>query len=145
LFCHAERRLVLSSRVISRIPTDPETNYRVLVFRPCPRGILIMPETATRLRSYKGIGSAASSPDQAWPLVVDADPLIVATDVAVPLALIVNELVSNALQHSKLIGEGGGIRILLRTHPGSFEVSVADPGGWSRRRPTQCWARHANR
>ncbi len=76
----------------------------------------------------KGIGSAASSPDQAWPLVVDAEPLIVATDVAVPLALIVNELVSNALQHSKLIGEGGGIRILLRTHPGSFEVSVADPG-----------------
>jgi two-component sensor histidine kinase len=66
-----------------------------------------MPETATRLRSCKGIGSAASSPDQARPLLVDADPLIAATDVAVPLALIVNELVSNALQHSKLIGEGG--------------------------------------
>jgi two-component sensor histidine kinase len=76
----------------------------------------------------KGIGSASSSPDQAWPLVVDADPLIVATDVAVPLALIVNELVSNALQHSKPIGEAGGIRVLLKTHSGSFEVSVSDAG-----------------
>ena len=47
--------------------------------------------------------AASSSPDQAWSLVVDAEPLIISTDVAVPLALVVNELVTNAIQHSKPI------------------------------------------
>jgi two-component sensor histidine kinase len=61
-------------------------------------------------------------------LVVDANPLIISTDVAVPLALIVNELITNAIQHSRPIGESGTVRILLKNHADKFSISVSDPG-----------------
>ena len=77
----------------------------------------------------QAITSASSSPDRAWSLVVDADPLIISTDVAVPLALVVNELVTNAIQHSKPIGESGTLHVLLKCHPDTFTISVSDPGG----------------
>ena len=76
----------------------------------------------------QAITAASSSPDQAWSLVVDAEPLIISTDVAVPLALVVNELVTNAIQHSKPIGESGTLHILLKCHPDTFTISVSDPG-----------------
>jgi two-component sensor histidine kinase len=64
------------------------------------------------------ITAASSSPDRAWPLVVDADPLIVCTDLAVPLALIVNELITNAIQHSRPVSECGSVHILLKDQAG---------------------------
>jgi two-component sensor histidine kinase len=76
----------------------------------------------------QAITAASSSPNRAWSLVVDADPLIISTDVAVPLALVVNELVTNAIQHSKPIGESGTLHILLKRHPDTFTISVSDPG-----------------
>jgi two-component sensor histidine kinase len=76
----------------------------------------------------QGITAASSGPDQTWPIVVDADPLVISTDVAVPLALIVNELVTNAIQHSRPAGEGGAVHISLKTKPGIFTISVSDPG-----------------
>jgi two-component sensor histidine kinase len=76
----------------------------------------------------QGITAASSSPDRAWSLVVDANPLIISTDVAVPLALIVNELITNAIQHSRPIGESGTVRILLKNHADKFSISVSDPG-----------------
>ena len=76
----------------------------------------------------QAITAASSSPDRAWSLVVDADPLIISTDVAVPLALVVNELVTNAIQHSKPIGESGTLHILLRCHQDAFAISVSDAG-----------------
>ena len=76
----------------------------------------------------KGIAAASSSSDQAWPLDVDADPLTVRTDIAVPLALIVNELVTNAIQHSRPVGEGGRVHVVLKSAPEAFSVSVSDPG-----------------
>lgn len=74
------------------------------------------------------IMAASSGPDRAWPLVVDADPVIISTDVAVPLALIVNELITNAIQHSRPLGESGNVRIVLRTAGDNFSLSVSDPG-----------------
>ena len=76
----------------------------------------------------QAITVASSSPDRTWSLVVDADPLIISTDVAVPLALVVNELVTNAIQHSKPIGESGTLHIMLKCHPDTFAISVSDPG-----------------
>jgi two-component sensor histidine kinase len=76
----------------------------------------------------QAITAASSSPNRAWSLVVDADPLIISTDVAVPLALVVNELVTNAIQHSKPIGESGTLHVLLKCHPDTFAISVSDPG-----------------
>ena len=76
----------------------------------------------------RGITAASSSPDQAWTLAVDADPLVIRTDLAVPLGLIVNELVSNAIQHSRPSSGGGRAQIVLRTAPKSFSISVLDEG-----------------
>jgi two-component sensor histidine kinase len=76
----------------------------------------------------RGIRAASSSPDQAWTLAVDADPLVIRTDLAVPLGLIVNELVTNAIQHSRPSGGGGRVQIVLRTAPDTFPISVLDEG-----------------
>lgn len=72
------------------------------------------------------ITAASSSPDRA--LVVDADPLIIYTDMAVPLALIVNELITNAIQHARPLGEDLGVRVSLRARAETFSISVSDPG-----------------
>jgi two-component sensor histidine kinase len=76
----------------------------------------------------QAITATSTSPDRAWSLVVDADPLNISTDVAVPLGLVVNELVTNAIQHSKPIGEGGTLHVLLKRHPDTFAISVSDSG-----------------
>jgi PAS domain S-box-containing protein len=51
-------------------------------------------------------------------------------DTAIPCALIVNELVSNALKYAFPGGRGGRIEVALRALPtlGSFALSVADDG-----------------
>jgi two-component sensor histidine kinase len=74
------------------------------------------------------ITAASSGPDQMWPLVVDTDPLVISTDAAVPLALIVNELITNAIQHSGPVGEGGSVHVLLKDDAETFSISVSDPG-----------------
>ena len=74
------------------------------------------------------IAAASSSPDRRWLLVVDADPLIISTDVAVSLALILNELITNAIQHSRPPGESGNLYIGLKNYADNFSLSVSDPG-----------------
>jgi two-component sensor histidine kinase len=74
------------------------------------------------------ITEASSSSDRAWTLAVDADPLIIRTDLAVPLGLIVNELATNAIQHSRPLDRGGRVQIALKTAPDCFSVSVSDEG-----------------
>jgi two-component sensor histidine kinase len=74
------------------------------------------------------IATASGSPDRACSLVVDAVPLTIPNDLAVPLALIVNELLTNAIQHSRPVGEGGAVRVLVRGDSNAFSVSVSDPG-----------------
>ena len=76
----------------------------------------------------KQITAASSSPDQVWPLVVDADPITISTDVAMPLALIANELITNAIQHSGSVGKGGSVHVSLKNHADKFSISVSDPG-----------------
>lgn len=74
------------------------------------------------------ITAASSSSDCTWTLTVDADMLFIDTDVALPLGLIVNELATNAIQHSRPSGGGGHVQIVLRTAPESFAISVSDQG-----------------
>jgi two-component sensor histidine kinase len=74
------------------------------------------------------IATASENPDRAGSLIVDAAPLTISNDIAVPLALIVNELLTNAIQHSRPVGEGGAIHVTVRSHPDEFSVSVSDPG-----------------
>lgn len=75
-----------------------------------------------------GIGAASSSPDQAWSIAVDADPLVIPTDVGVPLGLIVNELITNAIRHSTVVRDSGSIRVLLEAGTDTFSVCVSDSG-----------------
>lgn len=49
-------------------------------------------------------------------------------DGAVPLGLIINELLTNAYKHAFPKGREGRITVSLTDHPGSFTVSVADNG-----------------
>jgi two-component sensor histidine kinase len=76
----------------------------------------------------QGITAASSSPNRNWPIVVDAEPLAISADIAVPLALIVNELVTNAIQHSRSVRKGEGACVTLRCQPDSFSISVSDSG-----------------
>jgi two-component sensor histidine kinase len=75
------------------------------------------------------IATASSGPDYAWQIVVDAVPLTIANDIAVPLALIVNELLTNAIQHSQPGRDGGTVHVAVGSQADNFSVSVSDPGG----------------
>ena len=72
------------------------------------------------------IASASGSPNRACSLIVDAVPLTISNDIAVPLALIVNEPLTNAIRHSQLIGEGRSV--VVSSRPDDFSVSVSEPG-----------------
>jgi two-component sensor histidine kinase len=74
------------------------------------------------------IATASGSPDRPWSLVVDAVPLTISNDIAVPLALIVNEMLTNAIQHSQPVGDGRVIHVRVTSRPDDFSVSVSDPG-----------------
>jgi two-component sensor histidine kinase len=76
----------------------------------------------------RGIAEASSSPDRAWTLTVDADPLTITTAIAMPLGLVVNELVTNAIQHSRPAGEGGSVHIMLKDNGNNFSIAVSDQG-----------------
>ena len=62
-------------------------------------------------------------------LQVRVDSLRLGPDEAVPLGLVINELVTNALQHAFPPGEGGTLEIELTTLPeGGAELRIADSG-----------------
>jgi len=62
-------------------------------------------------------------------LQVAADDIFLGVDTAVPCGLIINELVSNALKHAFLPGNGGAIDIRIRNlRAGRVEIVVADNG-----------------
>ena len=74
------------------------------------------------------ITAASSSSDQAWTIAVDADPLLIRTDLAIPLGLIVNELVMNAIKHSRPSSGSERVQIVLKTTPDSLSITVSDMG-----------------
>ena len=74
------------------------------------------------------IGTASGIPGRGWTLIVDAFPLTVTKHIAVPLGLIVNELLTNAIQHARPGVEGEAIHIAVSGNADEFSVSVTDPG-----------------
>jgi two-component system, sensor histidine kinase PdtaS len=61
-------------------------------------------------------------------MVVEADPVPVSMDAAVPLALIANELISNAFKHGFPDGAEGEVRVGLRREGETVVLRIADTG-----------------
>ena len=74
------------------------------------------------------ITAASSSSDRTWTIAVNSDPLVIRTDLGIPLGLIVNELVTNAIKHSRPLGRNGRVQVTLKTAPDRFSITVSDKG-----------------
>jgi two-component sensor histidine kinase len=62
-------------------------------------------------------------------IALDAEPLAVEVDKAVPLGLIANELLTNAMKHAFADGRSGRIDVVLRLEPENrLRLEVADNG-----------------
>ena len=78
--------------------------------------------TGNLLRSY-GTGPTPVR------MEMQAEPVELDIDVAVPLSLIVNELVTNAFKHGFAEGRGGTLRVTFRTlEEGALFLSIGDDG-----------------
>jgi two-component sensor histidine kinase len=58
----------------------------------------------------------------------DLHPSPLPLDLAIPCGMIVNELVSNALEHAFPEGRSGTVRIAFRGDAAGYELTVADNG-----------------
>ena len=77
----------------------------------------------------KDIFSSHGSPGVSVRLKSDLDPVAMGADLAVPCALILNELISNALKHGFPDRAGGEVRVTLRSgRDGKCILSVEDSG-----------------
>ncbi|MFZ2467940.1 MAG: histidine kinase dimerization/phosphoacceptor domain -containing protein [Parvibaculum sedimenti] len=88
--------------------------------------------TAVEMSSYlrelcADIASSANNGSARWNFDVEAEALELPVDIAVPLALIVNELIINVLKHA-YPGGAGPIRIALRAAEGELKLSIEDEG-----------------
>jgi two-component sensor histidine kinase len=61
-------------------------------------------------------------------LVLDVAPAELSSDLAAPVALMLNELITNAVKHGFADGRTGRIEVTLRAEGRAFEVTVADNG-----------------
>lgn len=70
-----------------------------------------------------------SAAGRGCPLMVACDDTVLPVETAVPLALIVNELVNNAARHAYPSGEVGAVAVTLRRRPeGGLQLVVSDQG-----------------
>jgi len=77
----------------------------------------------------KDILSSHESPGAPVQLKSDLEPVIISADLAVPCALILNELIANAFKHGFPGGMGGEIRLTLRNGTdGKCSLIVEDSG-----------------
>jgi len=75
-------------------------------------------------REYSAILGSHERPDQA--IVVEGVEIDLRPAVAIPLGLIVNELLTNAIKHGK-----GRIAVRLMAGPDGHAISVSNDGAWS--------------
>ena len=79
-------------------------------------------------RVSRAVAHNMRRPDLAVEVVVKGDDAALPSQAATSLALVVNELVQNALEHAFTGRERGRILVSLRRVPGELEVMVQDDG-----------------
>jgi len=67
-------------------------------------------------------------PDQQVQIRVEGEPIVLASRPATSLALVVNELLQNALEHAFVGRAAGAVRITLGRGPREYVIEVADDG-----------------
>ena len=72
--------------------------------------------------------SGVSAAEQGHRIVVEAAPLRIATDKAVSVGVIVNELVANALKYAFPNGKRGTIRVMLDKRDDRVVLTIEDDG-----------------
>lgn len=88
-------------------------------------GIALGPYVEKLARSL--VASHQVSPEQIT-LKVDVDPLVLDVDSAIPLGLILNELLTNALKYAFPEGRHGEIHVTIREQDSKLQVEVRDNG-----------------
>lgn len=61
-------------------------------------------------------------------IIVKADPIEVPLDTAVPLALIMNEVITNSLKHAQMPDKGGKVAVILRARDKDVMLTIEDNG-----------------
>lgn len=80
------------------------------------------------LRLVNLLARSFDTPEKRISTSLDADDIILDMSRSIPLALLVNELVTNAWKHGFRNGMEGSIRVSLLRRNGQFELSVSDTG-----------------
>jgi two-component sensor histidine kinase len=108
-----------------------EASGRISAMAAAQRVLYTTPD-ATRFNARDFLTTVCETMKQTFCQELDidceADSILLPNDAAIPLALIVNELLTNAVKHG-LIGRGAGaIRVRLTRENDSFLVYVEDDG-----------------
>ena len=74
------------------------------------------------------VGESAGAAQRGIALGVEVDPIVASLEVAVPLGLLIAELVGNSLKHAYPAGRSGAVRVRLRREDGRVTLEVADDG-----------------
>jgi two-component sensor histidine kinase len=79
-------------------------------------------------RVGRAVAQNMQRPDLEMEVVVDGDEVALPSQAATSVALVVNELVQNALEHAFEDRARGRIAVSLRRTPGEVEIEVQDDG-----------------
>jgi PAS domain S-box-containing protein len=108
-----------------------EASGRIAAMAAAQR-VLYGTTAATRCSAREFLDAVCHTAQQTLPpnvaIVGEAAAAEIANDTAVPLALILNELITNAAKHGIGAGEGGTIRVALAREADGFVLSVEDEG-----------------
>jgi two-component sensor histidine kinase len=108
-----------------------EASARIAAVAAAQR-VLYSTSDATRFNAQEFVDAVCATARQTFPrdirIVCEADPVELPNDAAIPLALILNELLTNAVKHG-VNGRGQGIiRVGLTRSANSFVLCVEDDG-----------------
>lgn len=80
------------------------------------------------LQRVVAMAGTMMAPDKSIELAVEGEAMLLPTRAATSLALVVNELIQNAVEHAFTNQSGGKVTVTLARAPGALLVTVADDG-----------------